>query len=382
LLICTGHFYPHVGGVERHALELWGRLAAKGWQVQLISANTHGAVEREWVRGIDVIRLPVFSLMHQRLPLPLLSGALSRAVLELSRAKPDVVVTNTRFFPATALGQLLARAWKRPTLHIEHGSGHIVVGSRLGDAVAKLVDRTVGAAVLKSATRCVGVSSSVVEFVRHLGRTDAGIIYNGVDTKSFVVDGTAERRALGVPDDATLILFVGRLFADKGVLDLVDAFQRLELGGRAQLVLAGDGPLAQQLRARTQGTSNVHLIGLVQPSRIPALLAASDIVAHPSACAEGLPTVVLEAAAGGCAIVASTVGGTPEIIEHEKSGLLVPPNDVTALARALQLMCADRPLRTRFGMAAQERSREVFDWERVVAVVEGELATLMRSPER
>lgn len=378
MLVFTAHFWPHVGGVERHALELWGRLVQRGWRVQLVTSNTEAAPERETVRGIDVVRLPSLDFMEKRWPVPLPSRAWLRVALAKGHAAPDVVVTNTRFFPTTFLGQLFARTRGIPSLHIEHGSDHAVTGSRVGDGISQAIDYSAGVAVLRSATRCVGVSGAVVEFMRRLGRSDAGVLYNGVDSQSFHVDGGAERAALGAPDGVPLILFIGRLFADKGVLALWDAFERTRRETGAHLVLAGDGPLGAELRSRANGRSDVRLLGFVDPARIPGLLAASDIVAHPSACAEGMPSVVLEAAAAGRAILATTVGGTPEIVQDGESGLLVAPSAPAALEAALRRLCGSAALRAQLGNAARLRCGAIFDWERVADSAEHELRQLMR----
>ncbi len=377
--VFTGHFHPHVGGVERFSLELWRRMAARGWDVRLMTSNTHGAAESERVEGIHVVRLPVFKVVSNRLPVLLPSGALWRAVRALREWSPDVMVTNTRFFSTSVLGVALAERWGVPCLHIDHGSDHIRVGSAVADRVSEMIDHTIGSWVVRRATRCVGVSGAVARFVEHLGRSGAGVLYNGVDTTAFSTGDGGYRARLGLASDDFLLLFVGRLIEDKGVMHLLDAMDRLNGATRAQLVIAGDGPLMPAIRARTAGCANVHLLGFVSPAEVGRLMCACDVFVHPSNYPEGLPTSVLEAGAAGRAIVATPMGGTAEIVPTPAHGLIVPPADPARLAEAISRLERDGELRASLGRMVREHVQKTFDWERIADAAEAELNGLIRS---
>jgi len=378
VLVFTGHFHPHVGGVERFSLELWRRMVARGWNVRLVTSNTHGVAESEQVHGIQVQRLPVFKVVSDRLPVLLPSKALWRAVRALYDWSPDVIVTNTRFFSTSILGVALAERWSVPCLHIDHGSDHIRVGSPVANRVAEMIDHSVGSWVVRRATRCVGVSGAVARFVEHLGRSGAGVLYNGVDTTTFSPGDTTSRARLGLTADDFLILFVGRLIEDKGVLCLLDAFDRLNGATRSQLVIAGDGPLMPTIRNRTAGRANVKLLGFVSPQEVGRLMCACDVFVHPSNYPEGLPTSVLEAAAAGVAIVATPMGGTEEIVPTPAHGLIVPPADPMRLAEALSRLERDGELRASLGRTVREHVQRTFDWERIADAAEAEMNALIR----
>jgi L-malate glycosyltransferase len=142
----------------------------------------------------------------------------------------------------------------------------------------------------------------------------------------------------------------------KGHDDLLEAVPAVRRAvGPVRFLIVGDGPREPMLRraAERQGTGDA-LVFLGRRADVPALLARTDLVCHPARM-EGLPNAVMEAMAASRPIVATAVGGTPELIQDGVHGLLVPPEDPGALAVALIKLLADRDLRARLGRAARER---------------------------
>ncbi|HEY8486869.1 MAG TPA: glycosyltransferase family 4 protein [Limnochordales bacterium] len=170
------------------------------------------------------------------------------------------------------------------------------------------------------------------------------------------------------------LLSVGRLVEQKGMRELVEAFERVapEFPG-ARLVIVGSGPLKESLERRIRSSSvlseRVHLAGPVAGAA--RLLACADVFCLASR-DEAFPLTILEALGAGKAIVSTRAGGIPEAVKDGESGLLVPPGDVEALARALRRVMADAELRRRLGEAARRRYLEHFTArrmaERTVAV--------------
>jgi glycogen(starch) synthase len=133
-------------------------------------------------------------------------------------------------------------------------------------------------------------------------------------------------------------------------------------------VLAGDGAARSSLEALAVelGIRNcVEFLGWVSPDRVPALVNGATLVVMPSR-REGLPGVALEAALMARPVVATTVGGIPEIVLHQKTGLLVARDDQEALAEAILYLLTHRAVATTFGEAARRRAQEVFNFERYV----------------
>jgi glycosyltransferase involved in cell wall biosynthesis len=166
---------------------------------------------------------------------------------------------------------------------------------------------------------------------------------NGVDSGCFVIrDQDASARALGIPVAERRLLFVGKLARIKGLPSLLKAFASIAAEDRTlALYIVGDGCDRSQNEeiARERGIEDrVRFVGAQHPTRIPLWLGAADLLCLPSV-DEGCPNVVLEALASGRPVVASAVGGVPDLVTSS-SGLLVPAGDEAALAAALR--CALR----------------------------------------
>jgi glycogen synthase len=171
------------------------------------------------------------------------------------------------------------------------------------------------------------------------------------------------------------VLFVGRLAPQKGVGTLVAAASLLKHPS-AQILLVGDGPERSKLEqeAKRLGVGDrVRFEGFFAHERLPAVLAHADLLVLPSLYEE-LGTVLLEAMQTGLPVVASKTGGIPDVIEDGVNGLLVPPGEPEALARAIDRVLADRPLAHRLSEGAQEQGKD-YDWEvlagRVLQVYQG-----------
>jgi glycosyltransferase involved in cell wall biosynthesis len=171
---------------------------------------------------------------------------------------------------------------------------------------------------------------------------------------------------------SNLILFLGRLHADKGIFDLLDAVSQLRSAvPDLRLVLAGDGERAAVARyAERLGIADtVKFTGWVGPSGKRALFESAAVYALPSY-AEGMPVGLLEAMAAGVPVVASPVGGVPEVVVDGTSGFLAAPGDVATLQRLLRRLLLDRELGARIGAAGRETVRARFAAERALRRLE------------
>lgn len=190
------------------------------------------------------------------------------------------------------------------------------------------------------------------------------LIYNGVDFAAMAP--AASVAGAGPP----LILAVGQLVPTKGFTYLVEACRLLrEQGVEFQAAIVGEGPEHKRLdtQIRAAGLENtVRLEGERPEEDIPAYLSRTACLAMPSIAPkrgshDGLPNVVIEAMAAGVPVVGTALFGIPEAVEHQVTGLLVPPGDAAALRDAMAALLADPDNRRRMGDAARERSRRRFD---------------------
>ncbi len=196
------------------------------------------------------------------------------------------------------------------------------------------------------------------------------VIYNGIDVKRVERQAApdAARRSLGLPPGGPLIASVGMLHRYKGFAFLVQALPALlQKFPTAQIAIAGTGPQEIELRrmAVAAGVSPaIHWLGFC--SNVRTLLEAADIYVQPSL-VEACPMALLEAGAMGLPVVASAVGGVPEVILDGETGLLTPRMEPAPLALALQTLLDDPAMRARMGAAGRVRVYENFTRERMVA---------------
>jgi glycosyltransferase involved in cell wall biosynthesis len=183
------------------------------------------------------------------------------------------------------------------------------------------------------------------------------------------------------------ILFVGRLVERKGVKHLIEALRQLPGDLGARLVVIGDGPERPSLEAQAREAgvgTRVEIRGRVSDADLRAAYAASDALVLPSILdargdTEGLGVVLLEAMSHKVPVVASDIGGITDIVEHERSGLLVPPGDPAQLARALERLGRDATLAARLGAAGEQRVRTAFGWPEIMAKWERLYGALART---
>lgn len=193
---------------------------------------------------------------------------------------------------------------------------------------------------------------------------------SGVNVERFRPDGAARpeiRKQLGVNDDAILLLFLGRLNRDKGVLDLARAFARLAVDHpRLHLLLVGpdEGALEGEVR-HIVGASGERLHFVGYTDKPESWFAAADIFCLPSY-REGFGSVVIEAAACGVPAIASRIYGISDAVREHETGLLFEAGDIDGLAGAIRVMVADAGLRRSMGEAACRRARAIFPGERLV----------------
>jgi len=194
-------------------------------------------------------------------------------------------------------------------------------------------------------------------------------IHNGVDTQKFSREGrAAARRMLGLDDADVAIGIVGRLDPVKDHRSLLQAFaSAAQANPLARLIIVGDGAVREAIESQINAlriADRVQMLGERQD--VADILRALDCFTLTSI-AEGISNTILEAMATGLPVVATRVGGNPELVQHGLTGQLVAPGDVDALAQAFKTYLNDPELRIRVGNAARDRTEKYFSLERMVA---------------
>lgn len=169
------------------------------------------------------------------------------------------------------------------------------------------------------------------------------------------------------PADVPYLLFAGRFVEKKGIDQLIEAMRRLSGEGRSvRLMLVGDGPIGGQLRRAAAGLDNIEFTGWLPNDELRRRMRralAVCVPSHetPSGDAEGLPNVVLEAMEAGAPVVGTRHAGIGEAVEDGRTGLLVPPGDVTALTAALRRFVDEPEIARKMGVEARRVALEEFD---------------------
>ena len=229
--------------------------------------------------------------------------------------------------------------------------------------------------VFRDSVALVCVSDHIRETALAAGAPPARLhrIYNGVGIYKI---GTAAR-------DID-ILFVGRLVEKKGVLDLLEALNRLKARDSLRVVIMGDGPLWSQVQSKViEDQLRVEMRGSVPPSEVVEAMKSARITVVPSKKAsngdtEGLPTVILEASALGSLVVASDHAGAREAVVHERTGLLFTEGNIDGLVALLDRAIDDRQLRSRLADAARAYVAEKFSLGEQALALEALYAKSMR----
>ncbi|MGH7384366.1 MAG: glycosyltransferase [Candidatus Rokuibacteriota bacterium] len=345
-----------VGGTENGAANLIRALERDDLRHTVVAMTTSGPVADRLPRSVAVHCLgkrPGWDLR-----------AVARLVALLRRLRPDAVHSrNWGAFDAVPAARL---ARVPVVIHGEHGreasdpAGLNPRRNRLRRAFAPLIDRYV--------TVSLDLGRWLAEVVR-IPAARIVTIHNGVDLRRFSSD-VSERgsEALGLPDGEVVVGTVGRLDPVKDQIGLIEAFARLNPGAvPATLVIVGDGPCRSALEARAASlgiADRVRLLGT--RSDVAALLGSFDLFVLPSL-AEGISNTILEAMATGLPVVATRVGGNPELVEHGVTGSLVSVGDRDELATTLAAYLSDPHLRLLQGKAGRGRASEHFALERMAA---------------
>ncbi len=346
------------GGVEEVVLSLARGLDRRGYDTHLAAPPALLAAFRPEVEGSGIRLFPVAISSWRQI------GEMRRFAEYLRRQR--IALVNSHLFYSTLFAAPLARLAGVPiVIETTHGPEAWRQGwfKRSG-----IVDRWIERLV----TANIAVSEANRRYLVRQKRYPAHkvhVIPNGRDLAKFAradeSQVSALRTRLGIGESDRVILSVGRLEPQKDPLCLIEAFARVTTTfAAARLILVGDGSLRPRLEEFVAGRglrSRVLFCGF-QPD-VTAFYHLAEIVALTSLY-EGMPLVAIEAGAAARPLVATAVDGTTEVVEHGRTGCLVPPQDPQAVADAVCRLLADPQEAARMGWAAKERIQRYFSFER------------------
>jgi glycosyltransferase involved in cell wall biosynthesis len=346
---------PVRGGIEEHVLSLLVALEAHGFEPHLAARSSLLAQMGSELAaaGVRTVAIDNASLVNR-------AGV---ALLRNYMITHNIDIVHSHTFRSSMFASPVARMAGIPaiveTFHLPEvwRKGKWLKGSFW-------IDRQVGRFVDQYVAVSRGAENHLVE-CKKVAPHRIRLIYNGRDLTRFHPPSERERaearRALGVEDRQVLVT-LGRLEAQKGHCFLIDAIAQLAPQWPALVaLLAGSGELEADLmlqRDRAALGERIRFLGMVRaPERV---LAAADVVVLPSLF-EGLPLVAVEALACARPMVATDVVGTREVVIHERTGMLVPPRDPTALADAISRVLSDPSFGAELGQRGRTYVEDCFD---------------------
>jgi glycosyltransferase involved in cell wall biosynthesis len=346
------------GGAQEHVFNLISRIDRKRYDVSVLALSSGPGVRRLERTGVSVCVLDEMTDAE----------AIDAVAAHLAAVNADVV--HNHMYRAEVIGTqaawaLAAAGRRRP----------LVVGTVHSSRVRSDEDRDLIRRLTPRMDHLIAVSRAIVRKLEDEGRVGAPIslIYNGVDLARYdepEVCCTLQSE-YSIPDGAPIVGVVARLEPEKGHPTLLDAWARvLASVPNAHLLIVGEGSQREKLEAQAAA---LGLLGSAtftgRRDDVPAVTAALDVAVLPSYReAQGLS--ILEAMALSRPVVASAVGGIPEMIEDGRTGLLVPPRDPDALAAAIVRLLRDHPYADTLGRAGRELVHERFCVELMVRAVE------------
>jgi glycosyltransferase involved in cell wall biosynthesis len=343
-IVITGPPVQALSGVATHVNLLLGSSVSRRFTLAHLYAGGEGLIEGFTRRTLRRLGTPV------------------RLLMMLVTWHPDILHINTslnaRALPRDAALLLVAWLTRCPVVWQVHGGSSIVELERDQPMALRMLRL-----LLKFPRRVVVISGQdELGYGKLVASDRLRRIVNAVQVPEL------SARAAIAPERAGLRLtYIGRLVAGKGVLDLIDAMQIIAREHEAvpiSLQIAGAGPVETQLRMKVAEyglAERVQLLGPIAGATKRRLLEQSDVFVLPTFLPERLPYALLESMAEGVPPVACAIGGVVELVEHRRTGMLVPPRRPDLLADAILQLAHDRLLLEQISRAARERIRDSHD---------------------
>ena len=359
IAILIAGFPPRsIGGVEIATLNIALELAERGHEVHIITTGD------EKLKGDKRESLHIHYIQHDIVQESSLWAAISyaiKALVQIKKINPDIV--HAQRFYREGLSAWLAKVFfKKPYCTWCHGAD-IYLSWRFKSIASKLF--------LKSADAVIALTQDMERKIQEICNRDAFVIPGGIDLRRF--EGLSRKNAAkSSTDSERIILFVGRLHPLKGVAYLVEAmYTIIHSNPRVRLLIVGDGEERSNLENLTNKlglAKYISFTGKVPHEKVPEYMATADVLVLPSL-VEGFGVVLLEAMACGLPIVATNVGGIPEIVQDGENGLMAESENSREIADKVLMIFENDELRKRISQNNLEKAKN-YSWKAVVDKLE------------
>ena len=340
-----------LAGTEIATCNLAENLAKRGHEIHVITSLDEGLPKESCEKGVDVHRLPRIKVRF--------FGVFAfwiEIVRTVRKIKPDIVHVQSLSIATPAL--ISKRILEIP--YLVWGRGTDVY---LPDWFTKLTAKI----IMKNADSLLALTENMKQKMREMCDRDISVVPNGIDLERFKISSGGKKG-----DSAKTIIFVGRLHPVKAVQYLIEAMAIIHQEmPDVKLVIVGDGAersRLEELAERLDLKSCIQFAGQVPQERIPQVMHQADVFALPSL-TEGFPVVLLEAMAAGLPIVATNVGGIPDIVEDGVNGYLVNAKSPDEMAEKILMLMQNSVMREKISANNREIAKR-YGWDAVTAILE------------
>jgi glycosyltransferase involved in cell wall biosynthesis len=372
-VMLTWEFPPRIiGGIAPHVYNLSINLVKLGVEVHVVTCDFPNTPEYEVVEGVEVHRFDSYNL-----PTPdfaawvqLMNLNMQRAATQIIKSKQGgSIIIHAHDWLAAKAGIGLKHLNSVPLVSTIHATEYGRRGGVFSDYNRMIHEIEVWlGSESKRVICCSHFMAEQVNKVLAVPYEKIRVIPNGIDPAIFTnLKGVGEVRSRFAERGEKLVLFVGRLVVEKGVHVLLDAIPKVLQKVEAKFVIAGDGYLRSEVvkRVAERGLGGkVHVTGYLDTDTIRRLFLAADVCVIPSLY-EPFGIVALEAMAAGCPVVASDTGGLSEIVEHEKTGVKVYPNNPDSLAWGILRVLESKDLAERLKKNMREKVEREYRWSTI-----------------
>jgi len=368
VLMIISHFWPQMAGAEVFAKNISEYLVKKGHRVDILT----GRWKKEWkmqekIKGVRIIRVKPWLNFRPFKTIGIFFPLFSKA-LHLTKVR-NYDLVHVHIFPASIVGALVKR--ETPLIVTVQGGDIGDYSENFGMFSPFL--RLIISQALKKAEVVHAVSYDLEKSLKKMGVKRIKVIPNGVNTKIFKKRNKKKTKTkLQIPSSKFVIVSHSRLTFKNGLDLLIKAVAKIKEKSNILVFLIGEGYLRNRLEKlmhRTDLCNQIKFLGYKRQEEIAEYLAASDVFVRPSR-QEGFGIAFLESMAVGLSVIGTRVGGIPDFVIHKKNGLLIAPENIKELTKAIKLLKKNKNLRKKLGKNARKMVLKKYAWPKICQQIE------------
>lgn len=360
IAIFSGYYLPHLGGVERYTYNLARKLKNMGYKIIIVTSRyDENLKEIEDTEYAKIFRLPTYKIVSSRYPINKQNKRCKELLEMVKQENVNSAIIQTRFWTTSYIASKFISKNNIPACLIEHGSTHFTVNNKILDFFGEKYEHILTNSIKKRVKDYYGVSKKCTEWLKHFNIEAKGVFYNSVNSEEIEEYSKFINKDTGKIN----ITYTGRMIEEKGVLRLIDAFKNLnEKYDNLELSLAGEGPILEKIIQENKDIKNIHILGKISHDEVMKLLGRTNIFVNPSHFSEGLPTTILEAGLMECAVVATPMGGTTEIISDDSLGYICG-FETQEIQEKIEKLINEPEIVKDMSIKIKQKVKEQFSWD-------------------